>query len=694
MAVPDFCACPNFNKHPSKQTVVTRKHLSQSHASHTMFFRIDGRLRQNYSCAMSRGVPTIEEILGPDGLLARKLPEFEFRSAQLRMALLLERALNERRPAIVEAGTGTGKTFGYLIPLILSGKKAVISTGTKNLQEQIFFKDIPTLSKATGLAHDAMMMKGRRNYLCLHKYHQFFIQSSLLKGEQAAIKKRLEAWIQKTDYADRAELHWLSDDHVLWDALSSSSEQCLGANCPFYEDCFLNRLRRHAAKKALIIVNHHLFFADLRVKRGGFGEIIPRFQVAVFDEAHTIEEIATTYFGESLSTRQLLDLVYDVQKEIKDLPKGERQKIERFLTRIRIETENLKNGFRAQPERLRLEEEDLLKIREGPCREILLGLRGLRKEAGSDPAEGPALGGLMIRAKELAHQLEEILTKKNPSWVNWYENRKRTLVFHASPLDISDRMNECLFDRLHSVGFTSATLSTNGNFDYIRSRIGLPEEALEGLYASHFDFEAQALLYIPKDLPPPGTPAFSTNLAERMLKLLLLSHGRALVLFTSYHNLNLVHDMLREKLPYKALRQGDAPRSVLLEAFKRDVNSVLFATGSFWQGVDVPGESLSCLIIDKLPFDSPGDPLVAARIEAIREEGKNPFMTYQVPSAIIALKQGLGRLIRRRSDRGLLAVLDSRVLTSRYGRFFLQSLPEMPLSSDLEEVHVFFDATP
>ena len=640
---------------------------------------------------MSDILPTIKDILGPKGLLARSLKAFEFRSSQMEMALLIQDALQKEAPAVVEAGTGTGKTFGYLAPIVLSGKKAVISTGTKNLQEQVYFKDIPLLKKAASIKINAMIMKGRRNYLCLHRYHQFFAQSSFLKTGLGETKKRLEKWIVQTEFADRAELAWLADDNALWDALSASSEQCLGGDCMFLEDCFLNRLRARAARASIIIVNHYLFFADLKVKKGGFGEVIPRFQVAAFDEAHSIEEIATTYLGESLSTNQLTELADDIEKGVKDVRDVERGKMNSRLLALRGASETLREFLNSRGEKGKLDREALREIGEGPARAIKKALRFIREKSGLRELDNATLQPLITRAGELDQLLDEILMQRDANWLNWYERRKKSVVLHASPLDVSERMKELLYDKVQTVIFTSATLSTNKTLDYFRARLGLPHSALEGIHPSHFDFKTQSLLYIPRDLPAPGEPEFAPAIAVRIAEILKRTQGRALVLFTSYHNLNLVHQILRNRIPFTIYRQGDAPRSVLLDEFRRDIHSVLLATGSFWQGVDVPGQALSCLIIDKLPFDPPAEPLVAARINALQDRGGNPFTEYQVPSAIISLKQGLGRLIRKTSDRGILSILDIRILTSRYGRTFLDSLPEVPLRHELSDISRFFE---
>jgi len=658
---------------------------------HFLFFLIDCLLFPNYIFFMHTAPDLIQDILGPNGSVSRSLEGFEPRPSQIQVARLIEEAVKKKIPAIIEAGTGTGKTLGYLVPLFLSGKKAVISTGTKNLQEQIFFKDIPLLSKATGQKIDAMLMKGRKNYLCLYRYYQYFSRPSLLKPDQDKVRQRIEKWLKNTEYADRAELTWMRDDDPLWDVISSTSDQCLGSDCIHAENCYLNSLRRRAIQSKMIIVNHYLFFADLMVKKGGFGEIIPRSQVVVFDEAHNIEEIATSYFGESLSNNQLIELVNDVEKGTKDVREVQKKKLKRYLDLLKTGSEYLRKFFDDFDDRGRLDDEVLEMIDKGPGHDVRQGLNYIHQKSGLKELKSNSLEAFMARAGELTQSLEKILSLHDPNWLTWYEKRKKGIILHASPLDISQNMEDLLYRKVKRIVFTSATLSTNGNFEYFRSRLGLTHSVCEGIYPSHFDFEKQTLMYVPRDLPLPNAPRFGLKIAERIVELLKITSGRALVLFTSYHNLNLVYSLLVERIPYAVHKQGDAPRSVLLEEFRRDMHSVLLATGSFWQGVDVPGEALSSLIIDKLPFDSPGDPLVAARIDSIRARGGNPFMEYQLPSAIISLKQGLGRLLRNSSDRGIFSILDTRMITSRYGRFFFDSLPKIPLSHEISRIRCFFE---
>ena len=624
----------------------------------------------------------IEKILGKGGLLSRSLPDFEYRPAQVRMAGLIEKALDKNNQVIIEAGTGVGKTMGYLVPVIASGKKTVISTGTKNLQEQIFFKDLPLITRATGININPLLMKGRTNYICLNRYYQYFDTLSFLKPEMAEQRRRIDSWLLKTRSGDRSELGWMGDDDSVWDLISSSSDRCRGSECLYRDDCFIMKLRRLAARADIIIVNHHLFFADLMLKSDGFGEVIPRFETAVFDEAHRVEEIATTYFGAGLSSGQLLDLVNDAQKEAEENGIEDSNKIKLNLANLRTGVAHLNTAFSDFPDKGRIDIAASGSDYIAPIDSIRKGLRFIQAAFENH---------LSMRAQELENSLDMIFNTGKGEWLEWYEKRKRGIAFHASPLDVAEYMRDQLYSRVKSIVFTSATLSVNGTFDYIRSRLGINKDALETICPSHFDFKEQVIFYIPDDLPLPNTGEFAASIADRISKILKLSSGRALVLFTSYHNLNSVYSSIKEMMPYRIFRQGEAPRSMLLDKFREDTHSVLLATGSFWQGVDVPGETLSCLIIDKLPFDSPGDPLVAARIDVINRREGNPFMEYQVPSAIIALKQGLGRLIRKKSDRGILAVLDKRIIKSGYGRFFINSLPEMRISSSLEDLNGFID---
>jgi len=634
---------------------------------------------------------TIEEIMGPRGRLSKSLEGFEFRSSQMQMAGSILEAINSKNQIIIEGGTGTGKTFGYLIPIILSKKKTVISTATKNLQEQIFYKDLPLLQKSIPFKINAMLMKGRKNYLCLFRFHHYFSQISLFNNKNE-LKASLEQWIKATRFGDLSEIPWLKDDNELWGILSASSDQCLGPDCLFIEDCFINKLRQTAAKERIIIVNHHLFFADMKIKKGGFGEIIPRFQVVLFDEAHAIEDIATSYLGESLSTNQLIELINDLEKKTELLSENIQKDIKKALNLIKAGIKIIIDHINNKNERGKLSKDLLALIRQGPIRIIRNGLQDIYKNEGGIIRQDYELESLILRTRDLDQSMAVLFEERNSNWLNWYERLNRGLVIHVSPLDLSDKLNEFLYKKVESVIFTSATISTKGNFEYFSTRLGLGPDIKGIILSSSFNYTDQALLYIPKDLVVPGNPKFADQIASRIKEILKQTSGRALILFTSYYNLNKVYNFLKDcLLPYTLFKQGDAPRTILLEKFRKDVPSVLLATASFWQGVDLPGETLSCLIIDKLPFASPSEPLVEARIEMISEKGGNPFMEYQVPEAIISLKQGLGRLIRKNTDRGVLSILDKRILNNTYGIKFLESLPDVTVTDNLSALEVFFE---
>jgi ATP-dependent DNA helicase DinG len=639
---------------------------------------------------MSKRASMIKEILGEGGRLQKILEDFEFRPSQQEMALLVEAALRDKVPCAVEAGTGTGKTFGYLVPIILSGKKAVISTGTKNLQEQIFLKDIPLLERAMDVRIDAVLMKGRRNYLCLYKFDRYSRQIGFFDKDAESVARRMEGWLRRTVFADRSELEWLGDEDPLWEQISSSSEQCLGPNCPFSDSCYQKRLNAAAARASLLIVNHHLFFADLKVRAAGYGEVIPRCEVAVFDEAHEVEDTATEYFGSSISTARLTELADDIEREVKGFKDEQDHGLISRSRGIKEAAQGLVQYFQGLDEKGPLEERMLLSLAKGPVEDICTELEELADDPGVKRSERPGLQALGARAKELSSALKDILVMRDRDWVHWYEKRKRSVSLNCSPLDISGQMSDTLYRMFSSVVFTSATLTAGGSFSFIASRLGLPEGCITESFPSHFDFSNQTILYLPKDLPAPDEAGFAKAAAGRIEEIIAASEGRALVLFTSYQNLNLAWDRLEGRIPYTLLKQGTAPRSALLDRFKRDVHSVLLATSSFWQGVDVPGEALSCLVIDKLPFESPSEPLVAARISSMTQRGQSPFMEYQLPVAVLALKQGVGRLIRKQNDRGVVAILDKRIMTRRYGEIFLKSLPPMPVVHELEGIRDFF----
>jgi ATP-dependent DNA helicase DinG len=618
---------------------------------------------------------------------------------------------------LAEAGTGTGKTLAYLVPAILSGHRVLVSTGTKNLQEQVFTKDLPLLRDALRTPFKATYMKGRGNYLCLHRYESF------REAPEAGLESTrgwialLDAWAARTETGDRAELEELPEDIPIWSGIAASSENCIGTECPRFSDCFITRMRQRAAESDLVIVNHHLLCADAAVRQGAYGEVIPECSYAVIDEAHQLEDVATQYFGIAVSNFRLDDLVRDGERCLSlevllDDADDLRQAIDRVRERARLFFGALmlsRLGARLySPDprdsraegRVRLEPQALSEVADEGA--MLVGaldnleatihlLREPKPGNGETPLKEDLLG-LSRRAVELRDHLKFLLRAADPDYVYFLEVRGRGVVLRAAPIDVSTIIREVLLDRMQATVLTSATLTVEGSFDYVTARLGIGGAArpVFGRWQSEFDHANQAILYLPRRMPDPRSTAFIEAASREVLEILRRTDGRAFVLFTSYTALRGVRAMVEPALGFPLFVQGTAPRSALLAQFRSTPHAVLFATSSFWQGVDVMGEALSCVIVDKLPFASPGDPIIAARMEAVQLRGGNPFSDYQVPLAILTLQQGLGRLIRHRHDRGVLAVLDPRLRTKAYGQRFLHSLPPAPITHRLDDIDVFF----
>ncbi len=659
---------------------------------------------------------SLYQFFGPGGVLSQRHPAYEFRKGQLAMATAVEEAIEEKRHLIVEAGTGTGKTLAYLLPIIKSGKRVIVSTGTKNLQEQLFFKDVPFLERALfGNSKEGeprlkvCYMKGRQNYLCRKKLYDLTGQPILNGLDEINEFRTLLDWDKETGTGDRAEVTTLPETSPLWGKLNAGAEHCIGSKCGEFERCFITAMRRKAAESDIIIVNHHLFFADLSVKlaaeKAPDAGVLPSAACVIFDEAHELEDVATSYFGISVSNLKVEDLLRDLEITIREKKVVSTDLIQ-LSGRVR---ERSQFFFSLLPEgdgRFAFENrEEFLE----ECGGEFIGLKNIIRQLHSElqaiPNKPDEVHNLIRRTDELHAQLSFLMESREKNTVYWIERRgqsasgrqrrvtrdrgRENVFLQATPIDVSAILRQALFDRFDSIVLTSATLAVANGFDYIKGRLGL-DGARELIVSSHFDYESQALFYVPRDMPDPRDSDFAQKATMRIRQLLEITRGRAFCLFTSLAQMQQVYDALLGQLSYPMLLQGSAPKTALIEQFRSTPNAVLFATSSFWQGVDVQGEQLSCVIIDKIPFAVPSDPIVQARGRAIDETGGNSFFDYSVPAAVITLKQGFGRLIRSLSDRGLLVLLDNRILKKQYGRVFVQSLPSYTRTTDLRKVEEFF----
>ncbi len=658
----------------------------------------------------------MQSIFGPDGLIAKTHSEYEHRPGQIAMAEAVLRAFEEKRHLIVEAGTGTGKTLAYLVPAIAaacgSGARIVISTGTKNLQEQLMDKDIPFLQETLPAKFRAAVMKGRNNYACLHRIKRAESMPFLEGLEQIDQFDEVFRWVTQTETGDRAELSNLPENLPFWRHIDARSDTCLGQQCPDFDPCFITRMRQRATDADVIVVNHHLFFADLALRNGAYGAVLPDYAAVILDEAHQIEDVASEYFGTGASNYQIDDLLRDVsylkvedresQKELTRVS----ARIQRFADLFWVsfhEGRGLDGRFTltkrpvAQVANLRsdTDEEEESQINNLRYNDAYVALDSVLHRLETTLAilndEVADAESLLRRARQLRFDLNFIVKAEDQQFVYWIERRGRGVFLRASPIDVSGMLQEKLFEKVPTVILTSATLSSGGNFRFIRDRLGL-DEGEEMMAESIFDFEHQAVLYLPPQMPDPRSPQWGAAAAAEVLKIVNATEGRAFVLCTSFAGMNEMFERVASQIDYPCLVQGSAAKGELLKKFRATANSVLFATSSFWQGVDVRGQQLSCVIIDKLPFAVPSDPVVAARQRHLDDQGGSSFYEYSVPQAIISLKQGLGRLIRSTTDRGVLAVLDPRLRTKTSGQMFLKSLPPCRITSNVDELERFFAA--
>jgi len=632
--------------------------------------------------------PSAAEALAADGPIADAVQRFQVRAAQVEMAQRVEQTIAERGTLVCEAGTGTGKTFAYLVPALLSGARTIVSTATRTLQDQLFHVDLPRIRRALGLKTKVALLKGRSNYLCLHRAEQAEGDPLVGPREQRALR-RIREWGRESDDGDIAALAEVPEDSPIWPFVTSTADNCLGQKCPRFDDCFVKEARRRAAAADLVVVNHHLLFADMALRGEGFGEILPTAQCVIIDEAHQLPELATIAFGQALSARQLRELARDSAKaaQVEAADMGSLRDAARVLEEsVSRAVQALSTAPGRQSGQL-LAREPLLGDALGQAR-TALGV--LADNLGAAAERGEALEACERRAGELAGRFADCLEAGGEEWVSWFETSARGFVLHATPLSIAERFQGHVANYPAAWIYCSGTLAINGDLGHFRRELGI-EDATEAIWDSPFDYARQSLLYLPRFDCDPGDARYLPALVERAAMLLEASGGRAFFLFTSYRALEYCANALRSRLPYPMLVQGEAPRALLLEEFKRLGNAVLFGTSTFWEGVDVRGEALSLVIIDKLPFAPPDDPIAKARAERLAAAGRNAFQELQLPAAVIALKQGAGRLIRDPDDRGVLVLCDPRLRTRAYGRTFLRSLPPMPQTADLDAVRAFFD---
>ena len=637
--------------------------------------------------------PSLEDVFRPRGILATRMDGYEHRPSQLEMAQAVEDAIANRHHLAVEAGTGTGKTLAYLIPSLFSVKRVIVSTATRTLQDQLIHSDLPFLKKHLAPNLAVACMKGRNNYLCLRRLRQELGKGYLLAEERRKLA-RLASWSDSTPTGERSEIDWLADSDPLWHSLDARSDICTGQACDDFAHCFITRMRQEAFEADLLVVNHALFFANLAMESDEIGKILPDHGVLILDEAHRVEDIVAHHFGSHLSNYRFEDLVGDLQRAFA----GQEAPLPVF-DRLQQEARRLFAAFPGEEDRYSLNffpsAHGAIDLRDelGPAYTRLRStLRLLYSELQLVRPRPDEWEALVRRVEQLTEDLDSIFTRDSYENVYWFEKRQGGIFVHMTPINVADLLYQKLFDRTDTVILTSATLTTGGSFQYLRQRLGIPEP-VELTLESEFDYEQQAILFIARSLPQPGSPQFLARALPVVEELVNITQGHTFVLCTSIRNMNQFYAALSETVPYPVFRQGDMPRHRLLQEFKTTPNAVLCATVSFWEGVDVKGAALRAVIVDKLPFQVPTEPVVAARLHRIREMGGDPFLDYTVPEAIISLKQGLGRLIRSRTDSGILAILDSRISTRRYGELFMQSLPKCRVTDNMDSLRNFFRQT-
>ena len=623
-------------------------------------------------------------LFAVDGKLSKAIEGFVPRQAQTDMAIAVENTIKNKAPLIVEAGTGTGKTFAYLAPALLSERKTIVSTGTKNLQEQLFHRDLPLIKKALGSNSKTALLKGRANYLCLHRLRQHGGNSTLVDRQTLTELTQVRVWASSTKTGDMGDMRSLAEDAKVLPFVTSTADNCLGKDCPDYEDCYMVKARRKALDADVVVVNHHLFFADMALKDTGFGELIPEADLVVFDEAHQIPDIASEYFGETFSSRQMQDISRDVEVVYRTVLKDAKQ-LQNAAEKCKMIAADLRILFPENPSkgnwRQMLSRDDVQTQISKLTDSLNVLYEVLKLHVGRDKD----LDNIFERVSETKGKLARLTDTTQLGVSLWFETTMRHIVLHLTPLSISKKFADFIAEPKRSWVFTSATLMVDGSFTHFQRQMGLDNATTLSL-DSPFDYPNQAMLCVPRFLPEPNAREMRATLLDISIKLVKASRGRCFLLFTSHATLNAIASQLKDKIDNPILVQGSTTKRALLENYIENKDAVLLGTGAFWEGVDVRGDDLTCVLIDKLPFASPDDPLLQARIEDCRKSGGNPFAQLQIPQAAIALKQGAGRLIRDETDKGVLVICDNRLVTKDYGKIFMGSLPDMHRTRDLQKV--------
>ena len=630
----------------------------------------------------------LENLFTSDGPIAKIIDGYLPRTAQVEMAQAIAKTIHEKQNLIAEAGTGTGKTIAYLLPAILSGKKVIISTGTKNLQDQLFNKDLPVIRKALSVPFSAALLKGRNNYLCLYRLHNAMHTHSGFSSEDASSLAKINQWSGTTRSGDITDMPDVPESSPAWFYATSTVDNCLGQDCPNISDCHLVKARKHAQEAEIVVVNHHLLCADWSIREIGFGELLPDADVIIIDEAHQLSETASNFLGISLGAKQFNDLAEETLveyfKDATDIPD-----LRSACENLQHEIKKVRLAFGMELKRGEWQEiEHNPKILEA-MQSQQAQMKKLTDQLELASVKTKGLESCFKRSQDLEKRFQNILQDDSGKWIRWYETHKNSYTLNCTPLDIAAEFQEFMKHHQATWIFTSATLSVAQSFDHFANNLGITD-AESHSWESPFNYAEQSLFYHPRGLVQPSHPDFTKKCVEFALPVLQASQGRAFFLFTSYRALNQAAELLKDRLDYPLLIQGTKPKSLLLEQFKKYGNAVLLGTSSFWQGVDVRGDALSCVIIDKLPFASPGDPVLKARLHAMESQGKKPFFEHQIPHAVIALRQGIGRLIRDVNDRGILLLCDPRLLKRSYGQIFLDSVPPMKRTRDIEDVKAFF----